>query len=108
MTSARFTTSTEILTGTQSVQVKPIVAYDWQGVILTHAVLAGQTVEADYYYRLLKHHLRPRLLHNNFPIVLHGSVRCHVVNNVFLQLRRWQWEILKYFLYSLDMNHESL
>jgi len=88
-----------------------IVAYDWHGVILTHAVLEGQTVNADYYCRFLHHHLspamrrkRPRLFQNNLPIVLHDNARCHVANNITFLLRRWQWEILEHPPYSPDMS----
>ncbi|KFM60570.1 Mariner Mos1 transposase, partial [Stegodyphus mimosarum] len=89
------------------VKLTLIVVYDWDGVILTHAVPEGQTVNADYYCRFLQHHLRPamrhkcpRLLHNNLPIIL----RCHVANNVTLLLRRWQWKILEHPPCSPDMS----
>lgn len=54
-----------------------IVAYDCEGVILTHTVSAEQTVNADYYCRFLQHYLRSAmrcnvsgLLRDNIPILL--------------------------------------
>ncbi|XP_035213128.1 uncharacterized protein LOC118187059 [Stegodyphus dumicola] len=58
--------------------------------------LSHQTVWHNEDSRM-QHHLRPamrrkrpRLLHNNLPIILYGNARCHVANNVTLLLRRWQ------------------
>ncbi|XP_035212257.1 histone-lysine N-methyltransferase SETMAR-like [Stegodyphus dumicola] len=75
------------------VKVMLIMAYDWDGVILTHAAPEEQTVNADYYSRFLQQYLhpamrrkRPRLLHNNLPIVLHDNARCHI-EDVTLLLR---------------------
>ena len=66
---------------TSHVKVMLIMAYDWEGVILTHAVFAVQSINTDYYCRFLQHHLRPamqykrpRSLQNNFLIVLHDNV----------------------------------
>ncbi|XP_035229771.1 histone-lysine N-methyltransferase SETMAR-like [Stegodyphus dumicola] len=93
------------------VKVMLIMAYDWEGVILTHAAPEVQTVNADYYCRFLQHHLPPamrrkcsRLLHNNLPIVLHNNARCHVAHNATLLLLQWQWEIQKHPPYSPDMS----
>ncbi|KFM59959.1 hypothetical protein X975_14869, partial [Stegodyphus mimosarum] len=76
MASPRFATSTEISTGTQSGEGYADCGIRLDGVILTHAVPEGQTVNTDYYCRFLQHHLRPamrrkrpHLLHNNLPIM---------------------------------------
>ncbi|GBM05230.1 hypothetical protein AVEN_181618-1 [Araneus ventricosus] len=65
------------------VKVMLIVAYDCQGVILTHAVPEGQTVNADYYCRFPQHHLLPamrrkrsRLLRDNL-VACQGSLSCN-------------------------------
>src|SRR5258705_4248364 len=93
------------------VKVMLIVAYDYEGVILTHDVPQGQTVNADYYCRFLQHHLRPavrrkrpRLLRDNLPIVLYDNARCHVAQDVKDLLRRWSWEVLEHPPYSPDMS----
>ena len=72
-----------------------IIVYEWDGVILTHAVLAGHTAKADYYCRFLWHSLRlairrkiPCLIVNIFPIVLHDNALYHIANSVTLLLRR--------------------
>ncbi|GFW65941.1 mariner Mos1 transposase [Trichonephila clavipes] len=52
--------------------------------------------------RFLNHYLR--LSQNHLPVVLHDNARCHVVNNVTLPLRRWQWEILEDPYYSPDIS----
>ncbi|KAJ4432604.1 hypothetical protein ANN_21227, partial [Periplaneta americana] len=85
-----------------------IVAYDIDGVILHHAVLPRQTVNADYYCKFLQHHLRPalrrkrRYLVVQNPIILHDNARSRTVAAVKDLLRRWQWEILEHSPYSPD------
>jgi histone-lysine N-methyltransferase SETMAR len=77
------------------VKVMLIVAYDYEGVLLTHAVPSGTTVNAVYYRNFLEHHLcpalrrkRPHLLQSH-PIVLHDNARCHVANTVADLFKKW-------------------
>ncbi|GFW78721.1 hypothetical protein TNCV_4261441 [Trichonephila clavipes] len=78
--------------------------------ILPQAVLAGQTVNADYYCRFLQHHLHPAtrskcpcLLLNNLPAVSHDNTRCPVTMSLFYSDGGSEkyWE---HSLYSLDMS----
>ncbi|GFV70629.1 hypothetical protein TNCV_3842101 [Trichonephila clavipes] len=54
-----------------------VLGYVWEGVIRTHAMPPGQTVNADYYFRLLRHLRstmrckRRHLLQINVRIMLH-------------------------------------
>ncbi|KAJ4438703.1 hypothetical protein ANN_14650 [Periplaneta americana] len=96
---------------TQSaVKVMFIVAYDIDGVILHHAVPPRQTVNTDYYYRFLQHHLRPALrrkrrhLGVQNPIILHDNAKSHTAAAVKDLLHHWQWEILEHPPYSPDMS----
>jgi hypothetical protein len=92
------------------VKVTLIVAYDSEGVIISHAVPAGQNVNAAYYQHFLEHTLRPAMrrkrlhfLRDNPPCVRHDNVRCHVARAVSDLLQRWHWEVLDHFLCSPDM-----
>ena len=85
-----------------------IVAYDFDGILVTHSVPARNHVNGAYYSYFLEHHLRPTVRHkrqnllNSHPIVLHDVACSHIAAPVVNLLRRWNWEILKHPPYSPD------
>jgi histone-lysine N-methyltransferase SETMAR len=88
-----------------------IVAYDSEGVIISHAVPAGQTVNAVYYQHFLEHNLRPAMrrkrphfLRDNPSCGLHDNACCHMARAVSALLQRWHWEVLVHPPYSPDMS----
>jgi hypothetical protein len=87
------------------------VAYDSEGVSISHAVPSGQNVNTAYYQHYLEHNLRPamrrkrpHILRDNPPCVLHNNARCHVPGAVSDLLQRWHWEVLEHPPYSPDMS----
>ena len=87
-----------------------IVAYDFNGVLVTHSVPARNRVNGAYYSYFLEHHLRsavcckcPNLL-NSHSIVLHYVARTLITAPVVNLFRRWNWEILEHPPYSPDMS----
>ena len=87
-----------------------IMAYDHEGIILSHQVPPGVPVNAAYYASYLSHQLRPALrrkrphLLQSGPILLHDNARCHTAHAVQSLLRRWGWEVLEHPPYSPDMS----
>ena len=77
-----------------------ILAYDWDGVIVNHTVLRGQTANAAYYCSFLQDHLlaalRRKRRHHMVtpPIVLHDNARAHTAGVVSALLNHWGWEVL--------------
>ena len=77
-----------------------IVSYDFDSVLVTHSVPAGNCVNGAYYSYFLEQHLRPAVSHkqpnllNSHPIVLHDGARSHIAASVVNLLCRWNWEIL--------------
>jgi hypothetical protein len=76
-----------------------IVAYNSEGVIISHAVPAGQNVNTAYYQHFFEHNLRPNMrrkgphfLRDNPRCLLQDNARCHVTRAVSALLQRWQWE----------------
>ena len=78
-----------------------IVAYDFDGVLVTHSVPAGNRVNGAYYSYFLDHNLRLAVLHkhpnllNSHPIVLHDGACSHIAVPVVNLLGRWNWSILR-------------
>ena len=87
-----------------------IVAYDFECVLVTHSVPAGNHVNGAYYSYFVEHHLRPAVrckrpnLLNSDPFVLNDGARSHLASHVVNLLRRWNWEILEHPPYSPDMS----
>lgn len=68
------------------VEIMMIVAYDHEGVILSHAVPAGH---AEYYFRFVKYHLRPAVrrkslcfLQDIHPIIIYDNISFNLVDDV--------------------------
>ena len=85
-----------------------IVPYDFDGVLVTLSVPAGNRVNGACYSYFLKHHLlpterrkHPNLLHSH-PTVLHDGAPSHIAVPMDNLLRRWNWEILEHHPYSPD------
>ena len=91
-------------------KVMLIVAYDFDGVLVTYSVSVGNRVNGAHYSYFLEHHLRPAVsrkrpnLLNSHPAVLHDGARSHIAAHVVNLLRRWNCEILEHPPYSPDMN----
>ena len=87
-----------------------IVAYDCDGVILTHAVPQGQNVNAQYFRHFLKNNLRPALRrkHPHFlqnpPIILQDNARVHTAHPITDLYHHWGWEVLFHPPYSPDLS----
>ena len=87
-----------------------IVAYDFDGVLVTHSVPAENCVNGAYYSYFLEHYLRPTVhckrpnLLNSHPIVLHDGARPDIAAPVVNLLRRWNWEILEHPPYFPHMS----
>jgi hypothetical protein len=71
------------------VKVMLIVAYDSEGVIISHAVPEGQNVNTAYYQHFLEHNLRsavwrkrPHFLRDNPRCFPRDNARCHVARAV--------------------------
>ena len=91
-----------------------IVAYDFDGVLVTHSVSAGNRVNGAYYSYFLEHLLRspvhrkhPNLL-NSHLIVLHDGARSPIAAPVVNLLRRRNWEILEHPPYPQIWAHVIL
>ena len=91
-----------------AVKVMFVVAYDIDVVILHHAVLPRQMVNAAYYSMCLQHYLHPALRRKRLHLVVQNSIilydnaRSHTATAVTDLLRRWQWEILEHPLTGAD------
>ena len=92
----------KVRTTQRSVELMFIVACDFDGIILHHAVPPRQMVNSDYYCTFLQHHLRPALRRKrrhllvNKPTILHDNARSHTVAAVTDLLPCSQWEILEH------------
>ena len=87
-----------------------IFAYDINGVLTTHRVQHGCTVNKEYYEWYLTKILRPAIRRKRpellqvTPLILHDNATPHkagVVRDVF---ERYQWEVLKHPPYSPDLS----
>ena len=88
-----------------------IVAYDFDSILVTHSVPAGNRVNGVVgYNHFLEHHLRPAVrrkrqnLLNSHSTVLHDGACSHISDHVVNLLRRRNWEILEHSPYSPDMS----
>ena len=85
-----------------------IVVYDIHGLILYHALLPKQMVNAAYYCMFLQHHLPPALRRNRRHyvvvnhIILHDNASNHTAAAVTDLLCQWQWEALEHLPYLPD------
>ena len=83
-----------------NVKVMVIVAYDCNGVILTHAIPQWQNVNAQYFRHFLENNLRPELRRKrphflqNPPIILQDNAWAHTAHPVADLYRRWRWKVL--------------
>ena len=93
-----------------NVKVMVIVAYDCDGVILTHAVPQGQNVNAQYFRHFLENNLRPALRRKrphflqNPPIILQDNARVHTAHPITDLYHHWGWEVLFHPPYSPDLS----
>lgn len=87
-----------------------IFAYDINGVLTTHRVPHGSTVNKEYYEWYLTKILRPAIRRKRpellrlTPLILHDNATPHksgVVRDVF---ERYHWEVLKHPPYSPDLS----
>ena len=91
-----------------NVKVMVIVAYNCDGVILTHAVPQRENVNAQYFRHFLENNLRPALRRRNPhflqnpPIILQDNVRPHMAHPVAHLYRRCGWEVLHHPPHSPD------
>ena len=87
-----------------------IVAYDFDGILVTHSVPARNCVNSEYYSYFLEQHLRPavRCKHPNLldshPIVLHDGACSHIAAPLVNLLFTWNWEILEHPPYSPNLS----
>ena len=101
---------TVVLRTPTNVKVMVIVAYDCDGVILTHAVPQRQNVNAQYFRHFLENNLRPALRRKrpHFlqipPIILQDNARAHTAHPVADLYRRWRWEVLFHPPHSPDLS----
>ena len=80
-----------------------ILAYDAQGVFLSHYVPHGETVNAQYYAACLQYHLR-RAVRRKRPqlqnaIIFLDNATPHKAICIRNLLRRWRWEVLEHSPY---------
>ena len=91
-------------------KVMSIVAYDFDGVFVTHSVPTGNRVNGAFYSYFLEHHLQPAVprkypnLLISHPILLHDCARSHIAAHVANLLRTWNWKTLEHPPYSPDMS----
>ena len=88
-----------------------IVAYYFDGLLVTQSVPVGNRVNSAYYSYFPEHHLRSAVLHkrpnllNSHPSVLHDVARSHIAVPIVNLFRSWNWEILEHPPYS---PHETM
>ena len=90
-----------------SVKLMLIAAYDHSGLILSHYVPQGQTVNAAYYSNYLKVHLRNafrRKRPNMNPLILHDNASPHRARVTQETLKQLNWETLPHPPYSPDIS----
>lgn len=87
-----------------------IFAYDVSGVLTSHKVPQGQTVNKEYYEYFLRHILRPAIrrkrpeLLEAKPLILHDNATCHKAGNVQAVFTEYNWEVLLHPPYSPDLS----
>lgn len=91
-----------------SMKLMMIAAYDSTGVILSHFVPQGQTVNAAYYSNYLRVHLRaalrrkrPNLMN---PLILHDNASPHRARETLHTLEQLKWETIPHPPYSPDLS----
>ena len=87
-----------------------IFVYDGHGILTTHRVKIGKTINGKYYEGYLKKTLR-QAIHRKTggllaagPIILHDNATPHGAVNETSLLRRYEWEILEHLPYSPDIS----
>lgn len=87
-----------------------IMAYDCEGILATHRIPEGSTINKECYKDFLQNHLRvsirkkrPKLLESG-PLVLHDNASCHKAGVVTSLLHEYKWEVLPHPPYSPDMS----
>ncbi len=93
-----------------NLKVLMIFAYDNSGILSSHSVPTGQTVNSEYYAHYLQKILRsairkkrPDLL-NAGPVILHDNATPHVSTHVTTLLTSYSWETLRHPPYSPDLS----
>lgn len=87
-----------------------IFAYDNSGVLSSHSVPTGQTVNSEYYAHFLQNILRPAIrkkrpdLLKAGPVILHDNATPHVSMHVTSLLTSYTWERLRHPPYSPDLS----
>ena len=87
-----------------------IFAYDNKGILASHRVPTGQTVNQAYYRAFLMNVLRPAIrkkrpeLLEVTPLILHDNAACHKAHVVTSLLDTYCWEVLPHPAYSPDMS----
>ena len=84
-----------------------IFAYDRHGILTSHRVESGKTINGKYYEEYVKKTLRPAIRRKRRellaagPIILHDNATPHCAVNVTSLLGRYEWEILEHPPYSM-------
>lgn len=87
-----------------------IFAYDTKGILSSHRVPIGQTVNQEYYRYFLSKVLRPAIrkkrpgLLEVTPCLLHDNASSHLASRVTSLLSSYEWEVLPHPAYSPDMS----
>ena len=87
-----------------------IFAYDRHGILTSHRVESGKTINGKYYEEYLKKTLRQLIRRKRHgllaagPIILHDNATPHGAVNVTSLLGRYEWEILEHPPYSPDIS----
>lgn len=87
-----------------------IFAYDTRGILTSHRVPVGQTVNQEYYRTFLMKYLRPAIrkkrpeLLRASPLILHDNASCHKAARVTSLLTSYGWDVLPHPAYSPDIS----
>lgn len=87
-----------------------IFAYDIHGILTSHRVPTGQTVNKEYYKTYLRTVLRPAIRKKRpellavGPLILHDNASCHKADVVNSLLEEYNWEVLEHPPYSPDLS----
>lgn len=87
-----------------------IFAYDIHGVLTSHRVPTGRTINKEYYKTYLRTVLRPAIRKKRpdllaaGPLILHDNASCHKADVVNTLLEEYKWEVLKHPPYSPDLS----
>ena len=91
-----------------SVKLMLIAAYDSKGIVLSHFVPSGQTVNAAYYCNYLSQHLRSAIRRKRpqlqAPLILQDNAAPHRARITQDALEQLQWECLPHPPYSPDLS----